>query len=94
MGNSSKKGTLTWDFRPSVFNNQTPLGPWFTGQSRFAYGFEFAEKFDSEIDKIGFRGVNQTAEADFFSWSSPLTFMFSSNYKYVMFQYVQYLFLL
>jgi hypothetical protein len=31
----------------------------------FAYGLEFAEKIDSEIAKIGFRGVNETAEAEF-----------------------------
>jgi hypothetical protein len=54
----------------------------------FAHGFKFAEKFDLEITKIGFLGVNETAEAHFFCWSSPLTFTFSSNYKYVMFQHV------
>jgi hypothetical protein len=37
-----------------------PLGPWSTVWSRFA------EKFDSEIVKISFRGLNETAEADFF----------------------------
>jgi hypothetical protein len=42
----------------------------------------------SEIATIGFRGVIETAESDFFCWSSPLTFTFSSNYKYVMFTYV------
>jgi hypothetical protein len=30
--------------------------------SRFAYGFEYAEKVDSEIAKIGFRGLTETAE--------------------------------
>jgi hypothetical protein len=32
------------------------LGPWFKGWRRFAYGFVFAEKIDSEIDKIVSRG--------------------------------------
>jgi hypothetical protein len=49
------------------FINQPPQGPWFTDWSRFAYGFEFAEKFNLEIAKIGFRGLNETAEADFFA---------------------------
>jgi hypothetical protein len=53
--------------------------------SRFTYGFEFAEKFDLEMAKIG--GLNETAKADFFCWSSPFIFTFSSNYKYVMFTY-------
>jgi hypothetical protein len=36
------------------------------GYSRFEYGFEFAEKIESEIVKIGFRGLIERAEADFF----------------------------
>jgi hypothetical protein len=59
------------------FFSSIKLGPWFT---RFAYGFEFAEKFDSEFAKIGSRHF------------SSLTFTFSSNYKYACFRI--YLFLL
>jgi hypothetical protein len=34
------------------------------GKSRFEYGFEFAEKIESEIVKIGFRGlIKDSAEA-------------------------------
>jgi hypothetical protein len=33
---------------------------------RFEYGFEFAEKIESKIAKIGFPGLIETAEADFF----------------------------
>jgi hypothetical protein len=33
------------------------------GESRFEYGFEFAEKIESEIVKIGFSGLTETAES-------------------------------
>jgi hypothetical protein len=56
------------------------------GQSRFEYGFKIAEKIESEIVKIGFRGLIETAEADFNS--SPLTGTFSYSCKYVMFTFV------
>jgi hypothetical protein len=85
------KGTVSRDFRYWFFPKSTtipPPGPWFTGGSRFAYYFEFTKKFDSEIAKIGFRGVNETAEDDIFGCSSTLTFRFSRKYKYVMFTYV------
>jgi hypothetical protein len=36
------------------------------GLSHFEYGFEFAEKIESEIVKIGLCGLIETAEADFF----------------------------
>jgi hypothetical protein len=36
------------------------------GKRRFEYGFKFAEKIELEIVKIGFRGLIETAEADFF----------------------------
>jgi hypothetical protein len=32
----------------------------------FAYGFEFAEIYDSEMTKIDFHGLTETPEADFF----------------------------
>jgi hypothetical protein len=58
------------------------------GWSHFAYGFEFNKKFDSEIAKIGLRCLKETAEANFFLYSSPLIFTFYSNDKYVMITYV------
>jgi hypothetical protein len=56
--------------------------------SRFAYGFVFAEKIDSEIAKTGFRGLNETAETEIFCQHSPLILTFSSDYRYAMFTYV------
>jgi hypothetical protein len=38
----------------------------------FEYGFEFAEKIESEIVKVGFRGLIETTEADFFFVRIPL----------------------
>jgi hypothetical protein len=55
------------------------------GYSRFEYGFEFAEKIDFVIVKFGFRGLIETAETDFFCYSSPLTGRFSYSCKYVMY---------
>jgi hypothetical protein len=42
----------------------------------------------AEIAKIGFRGLNETAETEIFCQSSPLIVTFSSNYRYAMFKYV------
>jgi hypothetical protein len=70
VSRSRIKGTVSQDFRLSVFFiNQTHIlvGPWLTGQNRFAYGFVFAEIFDAKVAKIGFRGVNDPAETNFFS---------------------------
>jgi hypothetical protein len=41
------------------------------GKSRFEYGCEFAETIASEIVKIGFRGLIETAKADFFLLEFP-----------------------
>jgi hypothetical protein len=61
------KGTVSRDFRPSVFSSINPSWALIHRLKHFAYGFEFEKKFDSEIAKIGLRGVNEIAEADFFS---------------------------
>jgi hypothetical protein len=36
---------------------------------------EFAKEIDPEIAKIGFRGLNETAEADFFFVGNPLKYL-------------------
>jgi hypothetical protein len=43
------------------------------GKSRFEYGFDFAEKIESEIVKIGFRSLIETAEANFFLLEFPFS---------------------
>jgi hypothetical protein len=58
------KGTVSRDFRPSFFT----------------YGFEFTEKFDSEIAKIGFRGLIETVDADSAASLKPRKQTISNEY--------------
>jgi hypothetical protein len=58
----------------------SPIGPWFTGWSGFAYGVVFAMKIDSKIAKIWSRGVIWHRGIRLFCQSSPLTLTFSSMY--------------
>jgi hypothetical protein len=77
------KGTVSQDFWPSdFFIKQSPLGP------KAVLHMVFAEKIDSEIAKIGFHGLHETAETDIFCQSSPLIVTLSSNYRYAMITYV------
>jgi hypothetical protein len=67
------KETVSQDFRPLVFFiKQSHLGPWLTGLSLFAYGFEFAKIFDYEIADFCNSGVNDTAVSNALisSWRS------------------------
>jgi hypothetical protein len=51
-------GTLARDFRPLFFVYQTTSpGPWYTGESLFEYGFEFAKI----INKLGCTAVPLTS---------------------------------
>jgi hypothetical protein len=66
------KGQCHEIFDPRFFHQTIPPRALIHGLSRFAYGFVFAEKIDSEIAKIGFRGLNETAETKICCQSSPL----------------------
>jgi hypothetical protein len=60
------KGQCHEIFDLGFFIKQSPLGPLFTGWSRLAHGFVFADQIDSKIVKIGSLGVNDTAGSDVF----------------------------
>jgi hypothetical protein len=73
------KGSVKRFSTHGFFHRSTPpLGPWFTGYSRFEYGFVFVEIFDSKFAKSGSGGLNETPGSDFFQ-NSSLIITFSSN---------------
>jgi hypothetical protein len=55
------------------FIKQLHLGPRPTDLSLFAYGFEFAEIFEYEIDFFVISGVNETADQWWAVSMTPLT---------------------
>jgi hypothetical protein len=85
------KGTVSPDFLPAVFYiKKSPLGPWFTDYSCFAYGFEFATIFDSENQLLR---SHWNCGSWLFCWSSPLICTFSQSWAFATFSPIRYLLL-
>jgi hypothetical protein len=75
-----------WFSTSGIFIKQSNLGPWFTGQSLFAYGF--AKISDFNIADFGTSGVKDTAGAKNDTKITPIFWCYCYSYRVVQFAYV------